>query len=137
MKHVAGKLNSDIWTLSFNPWHFLICQKLMRACRIDKNTKKCLWGKTGNLFPQLALISPCWVYFILTHKQSLAHRRWRGKTQMKDACRTTGCCWDLCSLSDKRASPRVSVWEIYVVLLELIAVVWKLLYNLVWHCNLC
>lgn len=95
-------LTFELCSVIFNPRPSVICQRLMRAsCRIDKKRKwKQFPGETGNLFPRLVLISPRWVYFTPTHKQSVAHRRWRGETRMKDACRTAGCCWDPSSLSD-------------------------------------
>lgn len=79
MKRGVWREESLGWTLTFelcsvifNPWLSLICQRLMRAsCKIDEKGKKnCRWGKTRNLFPYLVLISPCWVYFVLTRKQS-------------------------------------------------------------------
>lgn len=117
-------LNSALWALTLDPPSFV---------RGWEPEKKRLWGKIRNLLPQLALISPCWAYFIPTHKQSLVHRRRRGKTQMKDACWTTGCCWDRGSLSDNEPHLSVSfclgkfVWNspwIDVVLLDLM-LFWK------------
>lgn len=88
--------------------------------------KKIRWpNKTANHSPQLALISPSWVCFILTHKQSRAQRRWRAETWMKDACWSSGRCWDLCSVSDRKPHlfclgnfPPDPLW-IHVVLLDL------------------
>lgn len=117
-------LNSALWALTLDPPSFV---------RGWEPEKKRLWGKIRNLLPQLALISPCWAYFIPTHKQSLVHRRWRFKTQMKDACWTTGCCWDQGSLSDNEPHLSVSfclgkfAWNspwIGVVLLDLM-LFWK------------
>lgn len=94
MKKLISRLNSVI----FNPYLSEADENLLQNWQ--KGETNCLWGKNRNLFPQFVLISPCRVYFNLTHEQILAHMWWSGKTQMKDACWTTGCNWDLCSLSD-------------------------------------
>lgn len=95
-------------------------------------------NKTVNHSTQLAVISPCWVCFILTHKQSRVQQRWRARTRMKDACRSGGCCWDLCSLSDRKPHlfclgnfPQDPLW-IHVVLLDL-RLPPKQLHHLPWH----
>lgn len=109
MKHGVWKnplvelwhLNSALWALTLDPASFVRSWWEPPAGLTKRRRKKSgLWGETMNLFPWLALISPGWVCFIPTHKQSPALGRRRAETQMKDACWTSGCCWDLCSLSD-------------------------------------
>ena len=114
-------LNSALWTVTLDLPSFVsgLWEPLAELTKREER-KNILWGKTTNLSPQLVLIPPCWVYFIPTHKQSLAQRRWKGKTQMKDACWTTGSSWDLLSLSDNEqwlswvlTSVAAFAWKMY------------------------
>lgn len=89
VKHGGRTEKSLGWTLTFEPcsvsFNPLAPGSFVRGwweppAELTEREENSAWGKTRNLFPQLALISPRRVYFTLTHKQSLARGRWRGKT---------------------------------------------------------